>query len=85
MRQIEAYLVAQELLLHLTSRVMAPGLYDTFSWPNEPFPAHIGSFPGPFWMEILIGSIVNCSRARSIRVIRVHTHCVILYLKSIKQ
>ena len=34
--------------------VLTPGLYDTFSVSPEAFPGHIGSFPGRFWMEILI-------------------------------
>ena len=34
--------------------VLTPGLYDTFPVSPETFPGHIGSFPGPFLMEILI-------------------------------
>ena len=34
--------------------VLTPGLYDTFPVSPETFPGHIGSFPGRFWMEILI-------------------------------
>ena len=44
----KAYLGAIRATVTLTYiPVMTPGLYDMF-------PGHIGSFPGRFWMEILI-------------------------------
>ena len=36
--------------------VMTPGLYDTF-------PGHIGWFPGPFMMELLMVPCPQCSGA----------------------
>ena len=49
----EAYLVALRATVTLTHiPVMTPGLNATFPETPETFPGHIGSFPGPLWMEI---------------------------------
>ena len=49
----EAYLVALTATVTLTHiPVMTPGLNATFPETPETFPGHIGSFPGPLWMEI---------------------------------
>ena len=51
----EAYLVALRATINLTYvPVMTPGLYDMFPVHPETFPGYIGSFPGPFLIEILI-------------------------------
>ena len=48
----EAYLVALSDTVTLPDiPVMTPA---RFLWPPETFPEHIGSFSGPFFLEILI-------------------------------
>ena len=51
----EAHLDALRAPITLTYiPVMTPGLYDMFPAHPETFPGYIGSFPGPFLIEILI-------------------------------
>ena len=58
----KAYLGALRATVTYTDiPVMNPRLYNMFPGPPETFSWHIGSFPGPFLMEILIFSAYSWS------------------------
>ena len=64
----KAYLGTLRAMVTLTYiPVITSGLYDTFPGSPETFPWHIWSFPGRFWMEILIFTIYT-EREREINL-----------------